>query len=209
MPITVKNSTLFTGGSFKAVECQSFPSDMNAEFHNCLVIPGLADVHVHLREPGFSYKETIKTGSMAAAAGGYTCVCAMPNLNPAPDSRENLEKQLEIIRRDAVIDVLPYGTISMKREGRALAKMEETAELVCAFSDDGSGVQNDALMREAMKKAAGGGVCIAAHCEVNELLHGGYIHDGEYAREHGHKVLLGGREGREIEREWRLVRKIG
>ena len=209
MPITVKNSKLFTDGSFKAVDCQSFPSDMNAEFHNCLVIPGLADVHVHLREPGFSYKETIKSGSMAAAAGGYTCVCAMPNLNPAPDSRENLEKQLEIIRRDAMIDVLPYGTISMKREGRELAKMEETAELVCAFSDDGSGVQNDALMREAMLKAKSLGKLIAAHCEVNELLRGGYIHDGEYARAHAHKGICSESEWRQIERDLRLVRETG
>ena len=133
----------------------------------------------------------------------------MPNLNPAPDSRENLEKQLEIIRRDAVIDVLPYGTISMKREGRELAKMEETAELVCAFSDDGSGVQNDALMREAMLKAKSLGKLIAAHCEVNELLRGGYIHDGEYARAHGHKGICSESEWRQIERDLRLVRETG
>ena len=148
-----------------------------------VVLPGFVDVHVHLREPGFSYKETISSGTLAAAHGGYSRVCAMPNLDPAPDSLQTLAPQLERIRTDAVIDVTPYGAITAHRGGRELADMEQLAPYVAGFSDDGSGVQDADVMRAAMCKAASLGKLIAAHCEDNTLLHGGYIHDGAYARE--------------------------
>ena len=179
---------------------------------NCMglvLLPGFADVHVHLREPGFSYKETIKTGSLAAARGGYTTVCAMPNLNPAPDSMENLEKELEIIRRDAVIRVIPYGTISEGRRGERLAELAAMAPDVAGFSDDGSGVQNDDLMRAAMLEAKRLGKIIAAHCEDNRLLRGGYIHDGLYAKAHGHRGICSESEWGQIARDLALVRETG
>ena len=150
------------------------------------VLPGFCDVHVHLREPGFSYKETIRTGTLAAARGGYTAVCTMPNLSPVPDCPENLKLQQEIIDRDAAIAVLPYASITIGERGEELSDMEALAEHVAAFSDDGKGVQSDELMEEAMIRAKSLGKLIVAHCEVNELLRGGYIHDGAYASAHGH-----------------------
>ena len=176
---------------------------------NILIIPGLCDVHVHLREPGFSYKETIKSGTMASARGGYTAVCSMPNLNPTPDSRENLDRQLEIIRRDASIAVLPYGTITKGEAGESLADMEAMAEDVCGFSDDGRGVQSEDMMRQAMLKAKSLGKMIVAHCEDNSLLRGGYIHDGEYARAHGHRGICSESEWGPIARDMELVRETG
>ena len=147
------------------------------------LLPGLVDVHVHFREPGFSYKETIATGSSAAARGGYTTVCTMPNLNPAPDTAEHLGVQLEMIRQGAVVKVVPYGTITMRQNGGGeLSDMAAMRDEVVGFSDDGRGVQEDAVMEAAMREAARLGKPIVAHCEVNSLLHGGYIHDGEYAR---------------------------
>lgn len=208
MSVTISNACVYSDG-FKVVDSLSFPVSADAEFNNCVVIPGLVDVHVHLREPGFSYKETIKSGSLAAASAGYTCVCPMPNLNPAPDSPETLSEELKLIERDAVISVLPYGTITMNRAGKELAKMEEMAPYVCGFSDDGSGVQDDDMMREAMKKAKSLGKIIAAHCEVNELLRGGYIHDGEYARAHGHRGICSESEWAQIARDIELVRETG
>ena len=174
-----------------------------------LLLPGFADVHVHLREPGFSYKETIATGSLAAARGGYTTVCAMPNLSPAPDSMENLEQELSIIRRDARIRVIPYGTITMNRAGETLSDMDAIAPYVAGFSDDGSGVQNDEIMLEAMRLARDLGKLIVAHCEDNRLLHGGYIHDGRYARDHGHRGISSESEWRQIERDLDMVAKTG
>lgn len=168
------------------------------------VIPGLVDVHVHFREPGFSYKETIATGSAAAAAGGFTTVCPMPNLNPAPDSVENLEKELEIIRRDAKVETLPYATITRSRLGAELVDYKALAPMVAGFSDDGSGVQDENTMRRAMQGIAPTGKVLAAHCEVNSLLKKGYIHDGVYAREHGHRGICSESEWREIERDIRL-----
>ncbi|MDE5791488.1 MAG: dihydroorotase [Muribaculaceae bacterium] len=172
-------------------------------------LPGLADVHVHFREPGFSYKETIKTGSEAALAGGFTAVCTMPNLNPAPDSIENLLPQLEIIKRDAAIKVIPYATITKKRLGKELVDYEALAPYVAGFSDDGSGVQDEEVMRRAMKGIAPTGKILAAHCEVNDLLRGGYIHDGEYARRHGHRGICSESEWREIDRNIRLASETG
>ena len=173
------------------------------------LFPGFCDVHVHFREPGFSYKETIKTGSLAAKAGGYTAVCAMPNLNPVPDSLETLQPQLDIIRRDAAIRVLPYGAITRGEKGEQLADMAALAPYVCAFSDDGRGVQDDGMMREAMETAKGLNKIIAAHCEVNELLRGGYIHDGVYARAHDHRGICSESEWRQVERDLKLADETG
>ena len=154
-----------------------------------VLMPGLCDVHVHLREPGFSRKETIRTGTLAAARGGFTTVCAMPNLDPVPDSPETLEPQLELIRRDAKIRVLPYGAITKGELGKEPADLERLAPLVCAFSDDGHGVQDEGLMREAMVRCKALGKLVAAHCEDESLLRGGYIHDGAYAAAHGHRGI--------------------
>lgn len=173
------------------------------------VFPGFCDVHVHFREPGFSYKETILSGSKAAAHGGYTAVCTMPNLNPVPDSAENLEKQLSIIRKDAVIDVYPYGSVTKGQRGEETADLEEMSEKCIAFSDDGKGVQNEAIMREAMLIAKKTGKIIAAHCEDNSLLFGGYIHDGQYAKKHGHRGICSESEWKPIERDIRLAKETG
>lgn len=174
-----------------------------------IIVPGLCDVHVHFREPGFSYKETIASGSAAAAHGGYTTVCTMPNLDPVPDSAEHLHVQLDAIERGAAIKVLPYGAITVGEKGEKLADMEAMSDKVCAFSDDGKGVQNDEMMREAMTAAKRLGKIIAAHCEDNSLLFGGYIHDGEYAKAHGHRGISSASEYKQIERDLRLVEETG
>lgn len=174
-----------------------------------IIVPGLCDVHVHFREPGFSYKETIASGSAAAAHGGYTAVCTMPNLDPVPDSAEHLQVQLDAIKRGAAIKVLPYGAITVGEKGERLADMEAISDKVCAFSDDGRGVQNDEMMREAMTAAKRLGKIIAAHCEDNSLLLGGYIHDGEYARMHGHRGISSASEYKQIERDLRLAEETG
>lgn len=174
-----------------------------------IIVPGLCDVHVHFREPGFSYKETIASGSAAAAHGGYTAVCTMPNLDPVPDSAEHLQVQLDAIKRGATIKVLPYGAITVGEKGERLADMEAMSDKVCAFSDDGKGVQNDKMMREAMTAAKRLGKIIAAHCEDNSLLFGGYIHDGEYARMHGHRGISSASEYKQIERDLRLAEETG
>lgn len=174
-----------------------------------IIVPGLCDVHVHFREPGFSYKETIASGSAAAAHGGYTAVCTMPNLDPVPDSAEHLQVQLDAIERGAAIRVLPYGAITVGEKGEKLADMEAMSDKVCAFSDDGKGVQNDEMMREAMTAAKRLGKIIAAHCEDNSLLFGGYIHDGEYARMHGHRGISSESEYKQIERDLRLAEETG
>lgn len=174
-----------------------------------IIVPGLCDVHVHFREPGFSYKETIASGSAAAAHGGYTAVCTMPNLDPVPDSAEHLQVQLDAIKRGAAIKVLPYGAITVGGKGEKLADMEAMSDKVCAFSDDGKGVQNDEMMREAMTAAKRLGKIIAAHCEDNSLLFDGYIHDGEYARMHGHRGISSASEYKQIERDLRLAEETG
>ena len=174
-----------------------------------IAFPGFCDVHVHFREPGFSYKETIKSGCAAAARGGYTAVCTMPNLSPVPDCAENLKAQTDIIKRDAFIHVLPYGAITVGEKGEELSALEAMAPDVVAFSDDGRGVQNDDMMLEAMQRARALGKMIVAHCEVNSLLRGGYIHDGEYARAHGHRGICSESEYAQIERDLKLVRETG
>ena len=176
---------------------------------NYIIVPGLCDVHVHFREPGFSYKETIASGSAAAAHGGYTAVCTMPNLDPVPDSAEHLQVQLDAIKHGAAIKVLPYGAITVGEKGEKLADMEAMSDKVCAFSDDGKGVQNDEMMREAMTAAKRLGKIIAAHCEDNSLLFDGYIHDGEYARMHGHRGISSASEYKQIERDLRLAEETG
>ena len=174
-----------------------------------IVLPGFCDVHVHFREPGFSYKETIKTGSMSAARGGYTAACTMPNLNPVPDSVEHLREQLDIIERDATIHVYPYAAITVGQAGKVLSDMAGMAESCIAFSDDGRGVQSDDMMREAMKTAKSLGKMIVAHCEVNSLHHRGYIHDGQYARAHGHRRICTETEYAQIERDIKLAKETG
>ena len=173
------------------------------------VFPGFCDVHVHFREPGFSYKETIRSGSRAAAKGGYTAVCTMPNLNPVPDCLAHLQQQLDLIEADACIHVYPYGAITVGQKGEQPAAWDEIAQHVAGFSDDGRGVQSDEMMRRAMVHAKALGKIIVAHCEVNALLHGGYIHDGEYAKSHGHRGICSESEWRQIERDLELVRQTG
>lgn len=186
------------------------PEDRVIDLGGLYLVPGLVDVHVHLREPGFPQKETIATGTAAAARGGYTTVCSMPNLNPAPDTPEHLEAQLAIIRRDAVVRVKPYGTITLGQRGCGeLADFAALAAEVVGFSDDGRGVQSAELMEEAMRRAAAVGKPIVAHCEVDELLRGGYIHDGDYCRAHGHRGISSESEWRQVERDIALAAKTG
>ncbi len=180
-----------------------------SHFSEYVVFPGFCDVHVHLRQPGFSYKETIKSGSLAAAHGGYTAVCSMPNLNPVPDCAENLNKQLEIIKKDSVINVYPYASITVGQKGEKLSDMENLAQNAIAFSDDGKGVQSREMMREAMLKAKSLGKIIAAHCEDNSLLFGGYINLGEYAKRHGHRGICSESEWKPIERDLKLAGETG
>ena len=176
---------------------------------NYVIFPGFCDVHVHFREPGFSYKETIATGSLAAAHGGYTAVCPMPNLNPVPDSREHLKLQQELIRRDARIHVYPYGAITVGEKGETIADLEAMAPEVIGFSDDGRGVQSDETMRQAMLRAKALGKPIVAHCEDNSLLRGGYIHQGAYAKAQGHRGICSESEWRQIQRDLKLVKETG
>ena len=174
-----------------------------------VVFPGFCDVHVHFREPGFSYKETIETGSRASARGGYTAVCTMPNLNPVPDSAEHLQQQLTLIEESACIHVYPYGAITVGEKGETLADLEAMAPNCIGFSDDGRGVQSDEMMKQAMLRAKALGKMIVAHCEVNDLLKGGYIHDGKYAAEHGHRGICSESEWGQIARDLELVRQTG
>lgn len=180
-----------------------------SDFNNVYIFPAFCDVHVHFREPGFFYKETIKTGSLAAARGGYTDVCTMPNLNPVPDSVENIKEQIEIIKKDAAVRVHPYAAITVGEKGETLTDMKALAPYCVAFSDDGKGVQSEDMMRDAMLKAKALGKIIAAHCEDNSLLCGGYIHKGEYARLHGHKGICAESEWKPIERDLRLAKETG
>ena len=223
MKTLLKNAMIFTDGRFiksdleitndtitdisSNIESKDF--DAIYDLNNMYLLPGLIDVHTHLREPGFIYKETILTGSMAGAKGGYTSICAMPNLNPTPDSLENLKPELEAIKKDAKIHVYPYGTITVGEKGDKLANFKELANYVIAFSDDGHGVQSEEMMLDAMRQAKELNKMIVAHCEENSLLNGGYIHDGEYAKEHGHKGICSASEWVPIKRDIELARKTG
>ncbi len=179
------------------------------DFSDCLILPGFTDVHVHLREPGFSYKETIKSGTKAAAAGGYTAVCSMPNLNPVPSTPDTLKEQLDLIEKDACVHVYPYGSITKDQKGEELSDMDGMKDNVIAFSDDGRGVQNDDMMKAAMLKAKSLNKMIVAHCEVNDLLEGGYIHKGKYAEAHNHKGICYESEWKQIARDIELVKETG
>ncbi|MBR7150081.1 MAG: dihydroorotase [Oscillospiraceae bacterium] len=223
MDCVLKNAALFDNGNFRCVDIlvsagriaaiganvSSSVSVPGIELHNRAVFPGFVDVHVHLREPGFSYKETMKTGSRAAAHGGYTHVCTMPNLNPVPDNAASLAEQLKCIEAGACIHITPYGAISVGQMGEELAALEEMAADVVAFSDDGRGVQSEELMRRAMVEAKRLGKMIVAHCEDNSLLYGGYIHDGEYAKAHGHRGICSESEWGQIARDLRLAEEVG
>ena len=199
------------GSVFSEGVCSSLSAPGLSGFDSSeyVVFPGFCDVHVHFREPGFSYKETIATGSRAAARGGYTAVCTMPNLNPVPDSVENLEVQRRIIEETACIHVYPYGAITVGEQGGVLSDLEGMAPGVVGFSDDGRGVQSDSLMRQAMLRAKALGKPIVAHCEVNALLRGGYIHDGDYAKSHGHRGICSESEWGQIARDLELVKETG
>ncbi|MBR5498029.1 MAG: dihydroorotase [Clostridia bacterium] len=222
MSILLKGAKVYTDNSFSnadiviengnIVSVGEAVSSFAGEIIDCsgkYIFPGFVDVHVHFREPGFSYKETIKSGSMAAAKSGYTSVCTMPNLNPCPDSNDNLKLQLDIIKKDAVINVYPFGTITKGEKGEELADIEEISADVVGFSDDGRGVQSDEMMLSAMKKAKKLDKIISAHCEVNDLLFGGYIHDGEYARLNRHKGICSESEWKQIERDIELCKETG
>ncbi|MBR2748949.1 MAG: dihydroorotase, partial [Firmicutes bacterium] len=174
-----------------------------------IVVPSFVDVHVHFREPGFFYKESILTGSQAAAHAGYSHVMPMPNLNPVPDSKEHLKEELDIIERDAVINVIPYGSITVGEKGKELADLEGMAPDVCAFSDDGVGLNDPELMKEAMRRAKALGKLVVAHCEDLDLRAGGYIHDGRYARLNGHKGICSESEWKPIERDLKLAEETG
>ena len=201
----VENGTVVSVGNGIAVS-----SDIPVvDAENLMILPGFADVHVHLREPGFFYKESIATGTQAAAKGGFTLVCSMPNLNPVPDSVENMAVQQEIIDRDAVINVLPYAAITKGEKGGELVDFEALADKCFAFSDDGKGVQKNEMMKEAMLRAKAMGKPIVAHCEDESLLYGGYIHDGEYARLHGHRGICSESEWGQVARDVELVKETG
>ncbi len=198
-----------TGALSHFAKSFSFDGISSFDDENLVVLPGFCDVHVHFREPGFSYKETIKTGSLAAARGGYTAVCTMPNLNPVPDSVAHLREQLDIIKRDACIHVYPYASITVGQKGEVLSDFMSMSADAIAFSDDGRGVQNEEMMREAMLRAKEQGKMIVAHCEVNDLLHGGYIHDGIYAKEHGHRGICSASEYEQVARDLHLAKETG
>ena len=221
MKVLFKNARVFKDGVFVSEnvlfsEGVLTPSDLPVssdaavvDGRSVCILPGFADVHVHLREPGFSYKETVASGTLAAARGGYTHVCAMPNLNPVPDSLEHLQLQLDEIQKQAVISVTPYGAITVGEKGAELADLEAMAPYVCGFSDDGKGVQSEEMMTAAMEKIAALGGILAAHCEDESLLHGGYIHDGEYARAHGHRGICSESEWGPIARDLKLAKETG
>ena len=202
---------LLSGGRIVSIGDRiSCPADaVSIDLHKAVLFPGFVDVHVHLREPGFSYKETIRTGTLAAAHGGFAHVAAMPNLDPVPDCAAALAVQRAIIEKDALVHVHPYGAISVGEKGERLADLDGLAPGVIAFSDDGRGVQSESLMREAMMQCRRLGKILAAHCEDNSLLHGGYIHDGAYARAHGHKGISSESEWRQLARDLELVRETG
>ncbi len=219
----LKNATVFTNNRFEKCDVELTDNkitqilpiiegtnfDVIYDLNNLYLLPGLIDVHTHLREPGFEYKETIATGSMAGAKGGYTSICAMPNLKPTPDCLNNLNIELEAIKHSAKIHVYPYGTITKGENGEELANFEEMKDFVVGFSDDGKGIQNGEIMLKAMEKAHSIGKKIVAHCEDNSLLNGGYIHDGQYAKIHGHKGICSESEWKQIERDIKLSKKTG
>ena len=209
MESRIMNAFVYENGRFTSRDFSFTALNGVVSFDSLHILPGFADVHVHFREPGFAYKETIETGTASAMAGGYTAVCPMPNLSPAPDTAANLLAQLKCIGASPKIKIVPYGTITKDRAGAELSDMEDLADSVVAFTDDGSGVQDDSVMLAAMAQAKKLGKIICAHCEDNSLLRGGYIHEGEYAKAHGHKGICSESEYKQIARDLELVRKTG
>ncbi len=210
----IKNAMVFRNNVFKTEDYfLNVPDTARVSFDNSsdniYVFPAFCDVHVHFREPGFSYKETIYSGSRSAARGGYSDVCTMPNLDPVPDCYESIMEQRKIIERDAAVNVHPYASVTVGEKGEELSDFDALSPLCIAFSDDGRGLQSEDMMRAAMTKAKSMGKIIAAHCEDNSLLNGGYIHDGEYARLHGHRGICSESEWRPIERDIRLAKETG
>ena len=206
-----KQDAILDGGvlSFSNSQIASVSVPEMPVFSNCLILPGFCDVHVHLREPGFCYKETVASGTASAARGGYTAVCSMPNLNPVPDSKEHLNVQLEAIKKDAKIAVYPYGSLTVNEAGAVMADLDGMAPDAIAFSDDGRGVQDENMMRDLMLRAKRLGKLVVAHCEDNSLLHGGYIHDGVYAKEHNHRGICSESEWGPIARDLALAKETG
>ena len=220
--LLLKNGTVYTDGGMKKADVlikDGIVAQIGENIAVCDIpvvdaekldiLPGFADVHVHLREPGFSYKETIASGTAAAARGGFTLVCSMPNLNPVPDDVETLKQEQDIINSDAVVTVLPYASITMGQKGAQLVDFESLADKCFAFSDDGKGVQKEEMMKEAMVKAKAVNKPIVAHCEDESLLYGGYIHDGEYAKLHGHRGICSESEWGQVARDVKLVEETG
>ena len=206
----VKKDAVLADGMLHFFDSDTAPvSADTTAISNCLILPGFCDVHVHFREPGFCYKETVASGSASAARGGYTAVCTMPNLNPVPDSVEHLQVQLDAIGRDARIAVYPLGALTVGEAGKTPADLEGMAKDAVAFSDDGKGVQSEEMMRELMTRAKALGKIIVAHCEDNSLLRGGYIHDGNYARANGHRGICSESEWGPIARDLKLAEEIG
>ena len=206
-----KQDAILDGGvlSFSVPQNASVSVPEMPVFSNCLILPGFCDVHVHLREPGFCYKETVASGTASAARGGFTAVCSMPNLNPVPDSKEHLQVQLDAIKKDAKIAVYPYGSLTVREEGAVMADLDGMAPDVIAFSDDGRGVQDENMMRDLMLRAKTLGKMVVAHCEDNSLLRGGYIHDGVYAEEHNHRGICSESEWGPIARDLALAKETG
>ena len=207
--VFISADAIYDGNSFNIFENGINDTDIATFriFNNCYILPGFCDVHVHFREPGYLYKEDIESGCMAAAHGGYTAVCTMPNLSPTPDSMKNLSVQLDAIKQKANIAVLPFGTITKGEQGEELSDIEDISEYVVGFSDDGKGVQSEQMMLSAMERIKKTGKLISAHCEENSLLNGGYIHDGEYARLHGHRGICSKSEWLPVQRDIELVKK--
>ena len=223
MQMIFRNATVWTQNGFAKQDAifdgsvLSFSVSQNAAvsvpempvFSNCLILPGFCDVHVHLREPGFCYKETVASGTASAARGGFTAVCSMPNLNPVPDSKEHLQVQLDAIKKDAKVAVYPYGSLTVNEAGAVMADLDGMAPDVIAFSDDGRGVQDENMMRDLMLRAKTLGKMVVAHCEDNSLLRGGYIHDGVYAEEHNHRGICSESEWGPIARDLALAKETG
>ena len=216
----IKNGTLYTENGFVKADieiengkvkqiAESIKGNADIDAEGLIISPGFIDLHVHFREPGFEYKETIESGSTAAAKGGFTTVCAMPNLNPTPDTLEELQKQLENIEKTAKVNVLPFGCITVGEKGEKLAEIEGMAPYCVGFSDDGKGVQSDELMRYAMQEVKKTGSFISEHCEVESLLNGGYVHEGEWAKANGHKGISSASEYVEVRRNVELAKEIG
>lgn len=200
-------SNVFLSGKEAKDRISDFPNRFALDCYT--VFPGFCDVHVHFREPGFSYKETIASGCAAAAHGGFTAVCTMPNLNPVPDNAEHLGQELARIAQSNGVHVFPYGALTVEQKGEIPADLAGMAEKVVAFSDDGKGVQQESMMRALMQEAQRLGKVVAAHCEDNTLLHGGYIHDGAYAKQHGHRGICSESEWGPIARDLRLAEETG